>query len=691
MNDYEDDAPNVIRTPQPTYPEPTADIPDTAPNVMPSSWSSVAAGTAKAWQPALPPQHSSYQNAPSLGDALGAGLQHLTRPAGAAAEFLAGSTPTESLAGIRKGWMDPQMERFHDIGGVRLLPNKGVLSPSQLASLIPGLGDIASPFLPKEKTISARDIGSGVGEAVFDPTNFLPVVGNLPEVVRVSRAANRAVGGAMRRGGRAVAGAVPDIAAAGRMLAIDESGTIRLSAGDPSQPARIYSDPRDAVVARPRATLRSLEAHISNANDTFTDISKPGEDGWANGFIAVFGEKRPAAIKAANTREGAGAVDQLKPFVDERAQVVTPVTRLERFKAPKGGGSGGYMPPVDVELDVTYLRTAAGDLIPVETKNLDYFIRRFGDDLTYRWSGDPTKPVGIVKDGKVIGLVMPVPKLDAELADVVKAAAEFDAAGVSPAGPQNLESRRTAAAKKRDAAKRARDKGTMSEAQVTAESARRKAALREFSERTGTTGTYGPSGEIRGGERIADTQLIDRIGADTSAVRKYVIDGADDQLQRAAEDRVRRGGGSYSGNPEGRASRFQAEEAQKGILVSERNEYFAAKARKDGAAAPQVTKTAPAPKPPAAPRPPVDRSNLPDPLASSARAAKATPKVMAFPKDVIEASRVTLPEVDLGAVQRRGGQPGVGGPAAEHHQVIQAAQRELATMLRDRPGVTNPA
>jgi ParB-like nuclease family protein len=56
-----------------------------------------------------------------------------------------------------------------------------------------------------------------------------------------------------------------------------------------------------------------------------------------------------------------------------------------------------------------------------------------------------------------------------------------------------------------------------------------------------------------------------------------------------------------------------------------------------------------------------------------------------------QAATAQLPTPDLGPVQRSGGlSTRFGGPAAERAQVVAGYQQELATMLRDRPHITNP-
>ena len=346
-------------------------------------------------------------------------------------------------------------------------------------------------------------------------------------------------------------------------------GAIRMEAEGGQ--ARIFSDPRDPNIARPRSTLPGIEKYISNsANDDFAYGEVNGLPVWSNGFIAVIGETRPSTIKGANRKAptDSKALEALINSADRNPSTLVPVAREEVYK------SGSGMNPSGIEQDVTYMRnTADQSLMPVDTDYLDYFTKRFGLDLTYQHVGGADSPIVVFMAGQKVGLLMPAKATPIERAPgVERAVVQFDEAGVSDPRGKAPKSYTNPAVREYEAALR---QGNAGEAETFAEGERRRKLTAAAQAETGRSATYlGTTGEIRLGQSFEEKRLIeeaDRIGS----VGTY-LKGDDSALERAAAERMRRDSASYTYDAEGKAARASATDAAQTKLIADRAVYEAA-------------------------------------------------------------------------------------------------------------------
>ena len=346
-------------------------------------------------------------------------------------------------------------------------------------------------------------------------------------------------------------------------------GAIRMEAEGGQ--ARIFSDPRDPNIARPRSTLPGIEKYISNSGkDNFAYGELNGQQVWSNGFIAVIGETRPSTIKGANRKAptDSKALEALINSADRNPSTLVPVAREEVYK------SGSGMNPSGIEQDVTYMRnTADQSLMPVDTDYLDYFTKRFGLDLTYQHVGGADSPIVVFMAGQKVGLLMPAKATPIERAPgVERAVVQFDEAGVSDPRGKAPKSYTNPAVREYEAALR---QGNAGEAETFAEGERRKKLTAAAQAETGRSATYlGTTGEIRLGQSLEEKRLIeeaDRIGS----VGTY-LKGDDSALERAAAERMSRDSASYTYDAEGKAARASATDAAQTKLIADRAVYEAA-------------------------------------------------------------------------------------------------------------------
>ena len=462
------------------------------------------------------------------GEALGAGFQTGDRLSGAGALRGALRYPSNPFQGAAEGFIDPFSVSGRDIGSARVLSDEDKY-----------------PF-----NLSPRDIGGGLNEALLDPTNLLGL-------------------GAAKKGALAYRDLTENMPMGMSVRLVADAEYDKFGVPRYDSPSSIlYSDPRDPNVGRPRPTLRSAESHIAaNAGNNILTGDVDGKPVWSNGFMAVIGENPPASLKGdrAPTRDPAA----LKTLVDRpytEGPLFKPVVREERYKDAMGG---------QVAADHTYLRSEdGGTYVSVDTKYLSYFLHRFGDDIEFR-QPRADGPFGVVKAGKSVGLLMPVKDVNpAHLAEARTSAVQFDEAGISPpnrkATPRPKPPEESA---QYDAMVR---RNTAGGPEATKEGEQRLAALRKYREETGSPGIYeGSTGNIRGG---VDRTLLNSIEADSSTVRKYVIDRDDSVLDRAVEDRMRKQKVSYNtSTPEGKAAQESARARIEAQLIADREAYHLAK------------------------------------------------------------------------------------------------------------------
>ena len=344
------------------------------------------------------------------------------------------------------------------------------------------------------------------------------------------------VGGvaAISAGPQAIRGARAISAEAGARGWVPGGGTIHLEGADGLP--KMYSDPRDPNVARPRQTLRGAETYVTSHTNVSGDskIIEGDIDGrpfWTNGFMAVLGEKKPAAIKGvARTSDNATGMRALAALFDERTPLVTPVVREELYKSATGMG------PTGMDSDITFLRSPDGAMIPADTKYLDYFTHRFGADVQFRHGGDASQPLGVMTaDGTKVGLLMPIQKISPlHVKQATLIAAQFDEAGVSPPiGKATPAPKLAPSGVAREAGIR---RNTAGGPEATAEGERRLALARESWQATDTPAHITAAGDVVPGEGVpfrkptADEEL--QMRKDAQAVRDQAV--AAEQARRAA-------------------------------------------------------------------------------------------------------------------------------------------------------------